>query len=239
MSRLLALGLLTGAFALVAALPAAPASDKEKKKEALRELQDFIGGWDGNGQTKPRPGPRDPFWKETVNWCWRFKGDDCWLEVQFQGGKVFKSALVRYLPDKKQYQLTATPAEGEDRPVFTGELKDDKLVFERVDPKTKEVRRVRMNTAAEGLRFIYYVDRKSEGGTIWRLEAMVQSTRIGESLAAKKSKGPECVVSGGLGTMPVNYLGETYYVCCSGCRDAFNENPKKYVDEFKKAKKGK
>jgi YHS domain-containing protein len=33
-------------------------------------------------------------------------------------------------------------------------------------------------------------------------------------------------------------MGETFYVCCSGCRDAFNENPKKYVDEFKAAKKG-
>jgi len=29
----------------------------------------------------------------------------------------------------------------------------------------------------------------------------------------------------------------TYYVCCSGCRDAFNENPEKYIKEFN-AKKG-
>ena len=52
-----------------------------------------------------------------------------------------------------------------------------------------------------------------------------------------KRKAPECVVSGGRGTTPVQYMGETFYVCCSGCADAFKENPKKYVEEFKAKKK--
>ena len=59
----------------------------------------------------------------------------------------------------------------------------------------------------------------------------------GESLG-KTEKKNECVVSGGTGTMPITYKGETFYVCCSGCRDEFNSNPEKYVKEFK-AKKGK
>ena len=50
-------------------------------------------------------------------------------------------------------------------------------------------------------------------------------------------KKPECVVTGGLGTMQVSYMGQTYYVCCSGCRDEFNDNPKKYVDEYNAKKK--
>ena len=37
--------------------------------------------------------------------------------------------------------------------------------------------------------------------------------------------------------MPISYKGETFYVCCSGCRDAFNENPEKYIKEFKAKKK--
>jgi hypothetical protein len=59
---------------------------------------------------------------------------------------------------------------------------------------------------------------------------------VGESLGKKETKN-ECVVSGGLGTMTVSYMGETYYVCCSGCADEFRANPKKYVDEFKAKKK--
>ena len=39
--------------------------------------------------------------------------------------------------------------------------------------------------------------------------------------------------------VPLTYKGETFYVCCSGCRDAFNENPEKYVKEFKAKKAGK
>jgi YHS domain-containing protein len=33
-------------------------------------------------------------------------------------------------------------------------------------------------------------------------------------------------------------MGVTYYVCCSGCRDAFNENPAKIIADFNKKKKG-
>jgi YHS domain-containing protein len=39
--------------------------------------------------------------------------------------------------------------------------------------------------------------------------------------------------------MPVTYKGKTYYVCCTGCRDAFKENPEKYIKEFEESKKKK
>ena len=37
----------------------------------------------------------------------------------------------------------------------------------------------------------------------------------------------------------VSFQGKTYYVCCSGCRDAFNEEPEKYIAEFEAKKKNK
>ena len=55
------------------------------------------------------------------------------------------------------------------------------------------------------------------------------------SLAGGKKN--ECIITGGLGMIPVSYNGKTYYVCCSGCRDEFNANPKKYVKEYEKSKK--
>ena len=53
------------------------------------------------------------------------------------------------------------------------------------------------------------------------------------------TKGPECIVSGGLGTMKVTYKGKDYYVCCSGCRDEFKSDPEKYIKEYEERKKEK
>jgi len=52
----------------------------------------------------------------------------------------------------------------------------------------------------------------------------------------KVDKKNECIVSGGQGTITISYKGETYYVCCSGCADAFKENPEKYINEYKAKK---
>jgi hypothetical protein len=233
MKRLLAL-------VLMASVPALYAADdgKEDVKEKLRELQDYIGAWKGSGgPDKPKPGPRDPLWSEGLDWSWRFKGDDAWLALSIKGGKYLKSGQLRYLPEKKAYQLTATDKDDK-RLVFEGVLKDEQLVLVREDADAKATQRITMNVAGDGVRFIYRVAHKDDGKTLWVKDYVVASTKEGESLG-KTEKKNECVVSGGVGTMPVSYKGETYYVCCSGCRDAFNENPEKYVNEFKAKKAGK
>jgi len=231
--------LLAGALLVACTfLPVSPAADSEREqaKEALKALQDFIGGWKGNGGPL-RPKPGDPIWSETLDWSWRFKGNDVWLALKIEKGKHFKSGELRYLPDKNVYQLTAVDTKDKKR-VFEGTLKNDYLTLERVDPETKESQKIVMNLAGDGVRFIYRYDHKDEGKTLWVNDFRVDSTKIGESLGATEKK-QECVVSGGLGTMAVSYKGETFYVCCSGCRDEFNANPEKYVKEFKAKKAGK
>jgi hypothetical protein len=227
--------LLTLALACLVLTPGAgrPADDP---REAFQSLQEFIGKWNGNGgPDKPRPTSKE-LWKETVNWGWRFKGDDAWLTVEMKDGKYFKKGELRYLADKKQYQLKLLDLKDKEM-VFEGELKNNYLVVERTDAESKEVQKITMNTAGDGARFIYNFAHKREGSTLYVKDYTVACTKDGESLG-KVEKKNECVVSGGLGTMPVTYMGETFYVCCSGCLDAFKENPKKYVDEFK-AKKNK
>ena len=93
-----------------------------------------------------------------------------------------------------------------------------------------------MNTAAEGVRFLYRFKKAEDGRTLFGGVYLVQATKEGESLGASQKKN-ECVVSGGAGTTAVSYKGETFYVCCSGCADAFKENPEKYIAEFKAKKK--
>ncbi|HEY7313445.1 MAG TPA: YHS domain-containing protein [Gemmataceae bacterium] len=238
MKRFVALGFLLGVIGLVVPALAANSDEKTAAKDALKELQEFIGGWKGNGgPDKPRPGPRDTVWSETVSWSWRFKGDDAWMSMNVKDGKLFKSGELRFLPDKKVYQLTATDQKDK-KLVFEGKLKSEVLTLERVDPDSKEVQQIKMNTAAEGDRFVYRVAHKGKDSTIWKKDYMIGCTREGVSLG-KVDKKNECIVSGGLGTMPISYKGETYYVCCSGCADAFKENPEKYINEYKAKKAGK
>jgi hypothetical protein len=225
----LVLGLLAVSLA-----PAAPSKDKAKAREALKSLQDYIGTWEGTGQDKARPGVRDKIYTEKVNWSWKFKKDDAWLVIDFKGSKLYKKGEVRYLVPRKVYQLTVTTSDDK-KVVFEGKLKDEKLDFRHTDPKTKAVDVLKMNLAAEGIRFIYRVEKRK--GTISKFVYQLASTKKGETLA-KKEKKPECIVSGGVGTMTVSHNGETYYVCCSGCAEEFKANPKKYIAEYK-AKKGK
>ena len=240
MKRLLACGLMLGmAVATVHVLFAADDKAKEqaKAKEALQALQEFIGDWKGNGgPDKQKPGPKDPIWKETLKWGWRFKGDDCWLTVEVKDGKQFKSGEMRYLVDKKKYQFTGVGL-NDKKQVYEGELKDGLLTMEREDADTKDTQQIQMSTAAEGIRFIFRTAHKKEGTTIYIKDNLVAATKEGEALGAKEKKNL-CVVSGGVGTTPIQYKGETFYVCCSGCAEAFRENPEKYIAEFK-AKKGK
>ncbi len=216
-------------------LPAAAADTANPSLEGLKALNEFIGGWKGSGAPeKPRPDPKET-WVEKINWSWRLKGNDAWLVLDIKDGKHLKGGELRYLADTKRYRLTATTKDDK-KQVFEGELKDGYLTLERNDPDKKETQQLTMNTAAEGVRFIYRMARKPEGRTLFTKEYQVASTKEGESFAAKDKK-PECVVTGGLGTMTVSHKGETFYVCCSGCRDAFNENPEKYIAEFKAKKK--
>jgi hypothetical protein len=213
-------------------------SDKEEIKEKLRELQDYIGVWKGSGQPdKPKPSPRDPIWNEVIDWSWRFKGDDVWLRMDVKNGKQFKRGIVRYLPDKMVYQLSMTDKD-DNRLVFLGTIKKEILTWQREDPADKSTQQITMNIAGDGVRFIYRVAHREEGKTFWLKDFVVACTKEGESLG-KVEKKNECVVSGGVGTIAISYKGETFWVCCSGCRDAFNENPEKYIAEFKAKKAGK
>lgn len=206
----------------------------EESKEALQQLQEFVGKWKASGGPDGKKGTI-PIWTETIEWGWKFKGDDVALVMKVSGGKFVTSGEMRYLSEKKRYELTLTEAKG-DKKVFLGQLKNDVLTLERLDPKTNERQQIVMNTAAEGVRFLYRFKKAEEGRTLFSGVYLVQATREGESLGAAQKKN-ECVVSGGAGTTAVSFKGETFYVCCSGCADAFRENPEKYIAEFKAKKK--
>ena len=235
MLRLLGLVLLPVLILGLAPAWAVDDEDEPAAKTALQALNDFIGDWKGTGmpeQGRPEPGE---MWRESVRWIWRFKGDDAWLVMTVRNGKYLKGGELHYLPDRKRYQFTAIAKDGK-RVAYEGPLRNGYLVLDHRDRPTGVTRRITMNSAAEGVRFIYRLAHQPAGRTLFTKDYQVACTKQGESLAAAEHK-VECPVSGGLGKIPVSYKGVTYYVCCTGCRDAFLENPEKYVKEFEARKK--
>ena len=238
MKRFLMFALLLG-FAATTHTADALAQQNKKKQEELKKglqaLNDFVGNWNGDGKSAPTK-PKKESWAEIMEWGWRFKGDDVWMTWKLKDSKIFKSAELRYVPDKKNFQLTAIDAKDQ-KLVYDGKIEKDYLTLDRIDPETKETQRLKINVAGDGVRLNLVVAHANEGVKLFTPDYQVGYSMEGASLGARAKK-TECIVSGGLGTQAIAYKGQTYYVCCSGCRDAFNENPEFYVKQWE-AKKGK
>jgi hypothetical protein len=229
------LPLLACVFTTVTALGAEPAP--RTSKQALQAFNDLIGSWRATGEPNgTRAEKQKGFWIEKVSWEWRFKGSDVWLAATFDKGKYFSAAALRYLPAKEVYELqVTTPAK--ETLTFEGTLENRRLTLERRDEARKEDQRLVFSLLHFNRHLYRYETRPADRPTftmIWQVGA----TKEGVAFATTDD-GPECVVSGGLGTIAVACQGKTYYVCCTGCRDAFKEEPEKYIKEYEERKKKK
>lgn len=232
--------LIVGAVALLGMMAssshtAETPKEKEAAKAALQNFHEYIGAWTGNGESKTG---KTEFWKEGMSWGWKFSKDgSSALLVEFKDNKTFDKGEVRFLADKKKYQLTLTDKDKKDH-VYEGEIKQKRLVFTRVDDKSMDKHTLSMFTTNEGALFKMEYAIQTAGKGLDKKLFEVNHKKEGVSISGGKKN--ECIVSGGVGTMPVSFNGKTYYVCCSGCRDAFNESEaakKKFVDDFEKKNK--
>lgn len=206
-------------------------------REALKPFNDLVGAWKGTGEPEgTRAEKRDGFWLEKIAWEWQFKDKDVWMKVAFDQGKHFRAGELRYLPDTKRFRMTVTTPDKKSL-VFEGALEGKRLTLDRQDADKKETQRL-VFTFLHPNRHLYRYEVKKGEAQSFTKQFQVGATKEGEAFATSGDGYPECIVSGGRGTMAVTYKGKTYYVCCSGCRDEFVATPEKYIAEFEaKAKK--
>jgi hypothetical protein len=214
-------------------MAADPATPSRKPREALQAFNDLVGSW---RVTAEPTGRRKDFWQETADWGWRFRGTDAWLEATFGKGRYFKAATLRYLPQGDRFLLAMTATDGRTL-AFEGALADGRLTAQRHDEASGEDQRLTLRLLHFNRHLLRYETRPA-GRTAFAPVWQAGATKEGVPFASV-DEGPECVVSGGLGTIPVSYKGKTYYVCCTGCRDAFREEPEKYIREYEARRKKK
>lgn len=214
------------ALLLAAVLVADPAAKPQSAKEAFQPLNPLIGGWKGTGRADDRA---KTFWSERTEWAWQFKGDDAWLSVTFEKSQHFSRGELRYDPKGGGFTMRLTTPDKAEH-TFAGTLaigkqKEAILTAERTDGDTVQQFTL---TVLHHNRHLYQMATKSKTATTFTRQFQVGATKEGEPFA-DTGGGPECVVSGGRGTIAVTHAGKTYYVCCSGCRDEFKADPDKYI----------
>lgn len=207
-------------------------------KKVLTAFQAYVGEWKGVGL--PRRGSNQGAWTEEAQWAWRFTDQHAELAAEVSNGH-FYSAL-RLQPDTKpgQFRLIAVAADqpptAKDDEQFAGTVDaDGKLALTAVgEAKPNRPARITIRVVANGDRLVVLYERRA-GEQFARL-AEVGYTRKGSSFAVAGSDPHECIVTGGHGTIAVEYKGNTYYFCCTGCRDLFKQDPEGVLAEYRKRK---
>jgi YHS domain-containing protein len=215
---------------------AAPAAGTKKStvipaevKQALSEFNSLIGGWRGVGMIKRNS--RKGAWSETAEWVWKFSPEQSGIAYEVKDGKFLKSALLSYDPKTKSYRLATVLPDRTTRD-YTGTLQKETLVLESKPDSAGAIYRVSVRRLNEKRTLVLF-EQRNQGQSFYYRLAEVGYTRAGTRLATPGSGGPECIVTGGAGTIAVSYQGKTYYVCCSGCKQAFEEDPETFIAEAK------
>ncbi len=209
-----------------------------KDKQALAALQAYVGAWRGVGL--PKRGSNRGAWTEGAEWSWKFEGGRASLECTLDDGRFYESLVVKPGEESDRFVLLAYPTadegDGEAAPQrFTGTMGDDGFVVTADDAEGEEPARISVRLVAGGDRMLVLYEKRVGDDAYARL-AEVGSTRKGSSFAKNAAAGPECVVTGGLGTIAVEHEGKTYYVCCGGCKELFEEDPAGVLADYQQRK---
>lgn len=226
---------LTWIVAATCAVWTSPADDlplKAQQREALADLQVLVGQWRGVGQ--PRRGSTRDSWIESSQWQWTFKGEQSALEFEAEKGRFYIRGRLSALDEAGQFQLEMTRTDNGQVDLFRGSLDDDgTLVLLAANDEIEPVARISLRTVASGDRLLILLERRTNSAGTFSRIAEIGYTRKGSGFGQGNSQR-ECIVTGGLGSMAVTYKGKTYYVCCGGCRELFEDDPEGVLEDYQK-----
>lgn len=224
--------------------------NREDVVAGLQPIQKvLVGGWQGLVQKKAS--------QEQHRWLWDFKSDKVFpaLVLKAPEGNYFVEMRLTFDPRKDKYVMQVTDKDGKTRslegqfteaphdvPSDDPKILDRKYKLEMVEVENADARerfRFTLNQQ-ENNRYLVEVGRARGMGMFQSID-VIASQREGTSFARADSDYGEktCVISEGLGTSTVSYQGKTYWVCCSGCKAAFEDDPKGWIAKFEAKKKEK
>lgn len=225
------------------------AEQMESVVHALQPMQVMLGKWRGTTNQKFKGFSA----VEELEWIWDFRTNRAQpaLIVKSDKSPYIREGRLTYLPQEQLFQFTVKNPEGVQHVLkgkferepdeFTGDdnkpQRTYKLVLTEAEPEGDEAWKVSLDQQ-ENNRYLVQLSRKRGTGN-FQLADTVGTQRLGTSFAASDEDygDRKCIISGGLGTSTVSYNGKTYWVCCSGCQAAFNDDPKRWLAKMEEADK--
>ncbi len=211
----------------------------EAIRKALDPLQIMVGSW--RGESRGTTGGFGSL--EESAWRWDYSNrQQPALLVESETSPFLREAKMTYWPNKEVFTLTGQDGEGIARNfegIFTETPRDVpgdndtlqrtfKIRFREVQPADpRDAWQIVFNQRHNN-RFLMELRKQSpSSGEFNRRFETVGNQRQGTSFAGSPDDYGErtCIISQGLGTSTVSYNGETYWVCCSGCKAAFEDDP--------------
>lgn len=210
----------------------------------LKDLQILLGTWRGITQ-KNFDGSKK---LDETNWVWDLTTDpeQPVLALSSEASPYYRSARLTFYPEMDLYQLKLTDSEGQEF-LMDGEFLEQIATEPGEDDKPQKTYKLAFTQSGDqmGRRFVFnqqnnnrylleVYDRRAGNDQFFRVDT-VSTQREGTSMALIDEGYGEktCIISGGLGTISVSYQGNTYYVCCTGCKAAFDEDPERWIARFK------
>jgi YHS domain-containing protein len=205
-------------------------------QEALKAYAPLVGSWRGVGQVQR--GRVRGAWTESADWAWKLTSNSAGLEITVKKGKYLERGVLRAGKAPGTFVLEATLADGTSR-TFAGAAGDKKTLVLTADVKAPAggVRRVSINPLHDN-RLLVLLEAEDPESHIFSRLGEVGYSREGVAFASGDSY-PLCIVTEGRGTTQVSYMGKTYWVCCSGCRDQFKDDPESVLAEAAAREKAK
>lgn len=229
------------------AAPAGLRPDDEARQvdsvlDAMRPLQVVLGTW--RAITNKAVGDFKSV--DEVQWVWDLRTDPRQpaLVMTSPGNPYFQSGRLTYDVAENQYRLTAIDHEGRTR-TFAGGFAEEPQEFQGDDRRLHRSFKLQLTEASgtvdgkrwqlvfnqqQNNRYLLELSRERGNGRFFRFDT-VSNQREGTSFALSDTdfKEKTCIISQGLGTIQVSHEGKTYWVCCTGCQAAFEEDPKRWI----------
>ena len=201
-----------------------------KPADRLKPFNSMIGEWKGVGQ--PKRGSSRGAWTEAVTCEWVFGDQQSTINFLASGGKQFSRLVLSWNQDHGQLQLKEL-TDGSER-VYLGDMPDSwpgRVVLNTVADADGITYRCTIQQLSEIRATLLFEVQSSPTGSFRRVTG-IGYTRSGEKLAEAGGNQRKCIVTGGLGTIAVSHEGKTYYVCCQGCVQAFNDAPDEIIADY-------